>query len=238
MAKIFLHFYSGFPANVAGELIELNTDTKDNGKNDSFWTFGTIQYADVRMLPLKDVPVTEHYRSISRLHFTIKYDTRYNIWSVLDGAVYLDEKESQPGKFPIKSSANGVWHNGEKLRTDDWQTIRSGDLIYLGGEKKIIVRSSEYDTINDEAWLTGWKCGPKKPEDEKIPVKKNESVALKNQAKSNASPWTLLEQVFIWIKSPSRNKSESFMKLAILGSGLALALSTEIRDLIKWISDR
>lgn len=230
MASLYLQFAPDFPAHTAGDLIELApTDEQDR-----YYLVGKLKYCDLRLLPPENKSNIFEYNTISRIQFTLKYESRTNLWLIMDGGVYLTEKDTYPGQ--IAPSANGVWLNDERLTPNDWATLSIGDKLYLGGRKKIVIKGSFYDTVNDEIWESShWRCGDYR--DTGIPVA--ESKELAKHASSNVTtPWGLLEKVFTWVISPSKTKQEQFMKMLLLSSGIAIAFSTEVRELIRWIFNR
>jgi hypothetical protein len=243
MAKssIYLHFSPEFPADLANALIELDPAEKGTIKTDSYWTFGTLPTNDISLKPPQNKEEMKHYSSVSRLHLTVKWDSRVKNFYVLDGGVYPDEKDTSPGGKPlIKPSRNGIWIDGYKATFGDWELITPGSHIYLGNGKKIVVRGSEHDTLNDEIWdQLNWQIKGEK-EKGSLPVKEN--LELAKHSKENAlppeTPWGLIGRVFDWFVAPGKTRSENVMKIFLLGLGIAIATSDKVNFIINWIFRR
>jgi hypothetical protein len=237
---IYLHFSPDFAADLANSLIELDAYIKGGIKTDTYWTFGTIPTNDIIAKPPADKNERYHYSAISRLHFTIKWDSLTKNFYILDGGVYPDEKDTSPGGKPvIKPSRNGVWLDGFKMAYGDWELIQPGSLIYLGNGKKIVVRASEYDTLNEEIWLPeNWIV---KGEKESIVRPVNDAIELAEHSKSNVQPdtlWSVVGRVVDWLLRPSKGKYEYFIKLVVLSLFLTLLINEDIKALVRWVFNR
>ena len=247
--KLYLHFYPKFPAldpkgePIGGQLIELDPHKKGGKREDSFWLLGKTNYCDIRFLPPKDPTLKVHYGSISRIHLTVKFEVKTKIWAVLDGGVYLNEGDTNPGEETITPSLNGVWISGDRIRVYDWCAIGAGDRIHFGNDKRIVIYTSPDPTLNDEIWNDeNWIYN--RGEKQGIEQAANDANKLLKHAQENATPqksndslWSVLGKIFDWLSSPSKTKWEQFMKLTVAGSGIALALSTEFRVIIENIFD-
>jgi hypothetical protein len=228
VATLYLYLSPEFPADLAGELIELTTKS---GKDDTYWLMGTLPYCDIQLKPTDDKKELLHYRAISRIQCTIKHEYKTGLYMILDGGIYIDEKDSSAKA--VRPSSNGVWLNGERLLPKDWTTINYNDRIHFGNDKKIIVKQSPYDTCNEDIWNDEqWRCGPYK-EEPCSPIE--DGSPLMKHAKENASPWTILSDVFTWLKAPSASWLEQITKLFFIGLGGSILISDEIESLLKWL---
>ncbi len=238
--KLFLEFYENFPSdNLRGQMIELDPVTKSGKNSDAYWIFGTISYSDIRALPPEESEDLFHYRAISRIHFTLKWDCRTKLFMILEGGVYQrDPTDTSPGEHGVvRPSSNGTWLNGERLLENDWATIYPGDQIHLGNDKKIIVHDNEHPTYDQNKWRPEfWRLGGYKQKSG-IPVKEAEELA--EHAKTNATGgWQLANNIFTWLISPSNNRWEQFIKIMVASSGITVAYSTEFRQFVNWLFNR
>jgi pSer/pThr/pTyr-binding forkhead associated (FHA) protein len=234
--KLYLQLYEKFPSAQAGELIELDPAIKGGWKEDSIWLIGKIKYCDIKLTPPEDRDASYHYLAISRIQATIAFDHKLSVYRLLDGGVYVDSESTSPGEgTKATPSSNGCWLNGERLIPNDWATLEIGDRIHFGNDKRILVRGSLYETENNLVWDdSNWQhFGERAPSTDTVDEKR-----LLDHAKSNASPWSLLDKVLTYLMSPSVSKQDRFIKLLLASSGIAIALSTEFRDFIKWLLNR
>ena len=234
MAKpciIFLHFSPTFAADLADSLIEFNACDKGGVKVDTYWTFGTLPSNSVVARPPTRIEDHHHYDAISRIQFTVKWDALTKNFYILDGGVCSDEsilyKEGNP---IIRPSRNGVWVNSIKMTYGDWELIRPGDLIYLGNGKKIVVRGSEFDTLNEEIWSSSdWI------------IKETDSIeetAVITEDLETDNPWGLLSKIFDWFVRPGKSKAENRIKIFLLSLIIAIILSEELKLIIEWFNSR
>jgi pSer/pThr/pTyr-binding forkhead associated (FHA) protein len=237
---IWLQFSPDFPATIAGELIELDSNKKGDAKSDSFYILGKVPYADIQFLPPEGTEIRKHFQAISRIQCTLRYDKKYKLWGILDGGVYLSEKDTQSGDEDVVKSKNGVYVNGLRIRANDWHTIQPGDRVHFGNDKKIVVYNSPNPTLDEYIWLPeNWICRGTE-EVSSTPIEAAEQLIEHTKNNANPSPtpsttpWGLLGKIFDWFVTPSKSRETQFIKISLVGFAIAFLLSDEFQHLLSW----
>ncbi|HEY9735657.1 MAG TPA: FHA domain-containing protein [Trichocoleus sp.] len=226
-AAITLAFCENFPDEEwAGRSVELRCSTRrTTGSLVQHWLIG--RHEDIK--DSKDIKLSN--KLFSRIHATIRYRAQLDQWQILNGGVYGDND--------YHASTNGVWLNGERLPPGRWVPINPNDKISLGRDlgARIILRGSLHDTINSFEWDgSGWPPqqvatkGPKPPG----ALEESEISELKQALKpSQASPWSLAQDLLDWLQEPPKSALDGVWKiaialLAIAAAGLVFAIAAHV----------